>query len=127
MVSLNKMFDSRFQFNLLSHTEQAELLGEVIKFGSKDYLVVELDEFTARLFYGESYTLLTVFPVIKTELSVLLSSVDNAYFRASADNNLSTLTEKIYDWARRTNCKYINRHALEDYCEYLGAYYVDYS
>lgn len=67
----------------------------------------------------------------KPTLRVHLPSIDDyalfADFNTNEVINLSTLTEHIYSWSRRTNCRYINIHALEDYCRYLGAYNIDWS
>lgn len=124
----NQQPSQHAQFYGLSIVERQELVGEVINFGKTDSLVVELDEFSTQVFYDDPICMLDVMQY-ESEGSRMLSvnaiSCDDpgfsAQFKPDININFSKLTEMIHAWAKRTNCRYINLHALEDYCLYLGA------
>lgn len=129
----NQQPSQHAQFYGLSIVERQELVGEVINFGKSDCLIVELDEFSTRMFYDDPICMVDVmqyeYPPGTQMLSVHAISCDDAGFSAEfkpdININFSTLREKIQTWANRTNCRYINLHALEDYCRYLGAVRTD--
>lgn len=119
--------------------EQELAVGEVFKNvypdDTSEYLIIGLDEFTADWFRTE-YSMISVFKLRaygqhKEKLRVHLPSTDDTAlfidFEPNIDINLSTLTELIYSWAQRSNYRYINAHALEDYCKHLGAHYIDWN
>lgn len=119
----------------LEHPEAELLVSQLINFKAspEDGLIIHLDEFSARLL-STQYSVLMIWSTTyqeNTSLGVLIPGIDDfnfkAWFKPSRDLHLSALIEKMHLWAKRYNYRYLNVHALEYYCNYLGAYDIDWN
>ncbi len=126
--------NSIYEFYRLTPEDQKEFLGEWIEIGDRQYLVVHTDEWTTSWGYQAEHNLIGVYASALdgvATLHVFMPSKDDSSFRAdfkpNAEMNLSLLTAAIQEWAGRINYRYVNVHALADYCRRLEANNVDWS
>lgn len=129
--------DNYYEIMWMSHEEAELLVGEEGYFNRKNrYKVIHLDEtFESR--FSTKYSVMQVWDltygktVNKKTLGVLVPGTDDYTFRAlfyeTSNLNLYILENLMFEWAARYNYRYINCHALEDYCRYHGAYDIDWS
>jgi hypothetical protein len=123
------------QLRKLNSDEERNLfLGDYIR----EYLCIHLDEWsTERWNYGFNYTGIRVYnhsyrtnrlepvPVVRITLDNVDDSGFSCNFRLNSETNLSTIKEKVYEFCKRSNFRYVNINAFRDYCVWLGAQDVD--
>lgn len=109
------------------------LPGTITSISNATSFSVALDEMSVRLL-GVTHSIVQVWqdqtPGRAVINFVLLPGIDDCNFRAAFSwkaFTLEELVELMQNWLERTNYKYVNVHALEDYCKYIGAYDIDWS
>ncbi len=125
---------SIYDFYRLTAKDQVDLQGQWIDLKERSYLVVHVDEWTASWGYEAQHNLIGVYQSKQDglmSLHVFMPSKDDSSFRAdfkpSPVIHLSFLLKDIQAWASRSQFKYVNVHALADYCIYLGANHIDWA
>jgi len=136
--------DNEFDLMGLRHEEAETLVGSHLPNLLKGYkavgesIVISLDEYFADLF-GTKYTIARIYslkqqPSNKTYLRVYVSGIDDINFgtwiNPRESIHLFSLIADVEEWFKRSNYRFINLHALDDYLNYItdsDGYEVDWN